>query len=67
MKSKLTGALAAAGYALALSVGAPASGNAASFTAAQNSDECSTPCGIIAGNTVTVTDTSLELHHDGCG
>ena len=56
MKSKLTGALAAAGYALALSVGVPASGNAATFTAAQNSDECSNPCGIIAGNTVTVTD-----------
>jgi len=58
MKSKLTGALAAAGYALALSVGAPAGGNATTFTAAQNSDECSTPCGIIAGNKVTVTDTS---------
>ena len=56
MKSKLTGALAAAGYALALSVGAPAGGNAATFTAAQNSDECSNPCGIIAGNSVTVTD-----------
>jgi hypothetical protein len=59
MKSKLTGALAAAGYALALSVGAPAGGNAATFTAAQNSDECSAGCGIIAGNTVTVTDTGL--------
>ena len=58
MKSKLTGALAAAGYALALSVGAPAGGNAASFTAAQNSDECSNPCGIISANTVTVTDVS---------
>jgi hypothetical protein len=32
MKSKLSGALAAAGYALALSVGAPASGNADTFT-----------------------------------
>src|SRR5262249_11502521 len=51
MKSKLTGVLAVAGCALALSVGAPTGGNAASFTAAQNSDECSTPCGIIAGNT----------------
>src|SRR5262245_27148599 len=56
MKWKLTGTLAAAGCALALSVGAPASGNAATFTAAQNSDECSTPCGIIAGTTLTVTD-----------
>ena len=58
MKSKLTGALAAAGFALALSVGAPAGGNAASFTAAQNSDECSNPCNIISANTVTVTDVS---------
>jgi len=56
MKSKLTGALAAAGFALALSVGAPAGANADTFRAAQNSDECSNPCGIIAGNTVTVTD-----------
>jgi len=56
MKSKLTGALAAAACALALSVGAPAGGNAATFTFVQNSDECSTPCGIIAGNTVTVAD-----------
>jgi hypothetical protein len=60
MKSKLIGALAAAGYALALSVGAPAGGNAATFTAAQNSDECSSPCNIIAGNTVTVTDVSTD-------
>ena len=58
MKSKLIGALAAAGYALALSVGAPAGGNAATFTAAQNSDECSNPCNIISANTVTVTDVS---------
>ena len=58
MKSKLTGALAAAGCALALSVGAPASGNATTFTAAQNSDECSNPCNIISANTVTVTDVS---------
>jgi hypothetical protein len=58
MKSKLTGALAAAGFALALSVGAPVGANADTFTAAQNSDECSNPCGIIAGNTVTVTDVS---------
>src|SRR5215472_11275677 len=56
MKSKLTGALAAAGYALALSVGAPAGGNAAVLTAAQNSDECSNPCGILSTNTVTVKD-----------
>src|SRR5262249_38737592 len=56
MKSKLTGALAAAGYALALSVGAPAAGNAATFTFVPSSDECSNPCGRIAGNTVTVTD-----------
>ena len=54
MKSKLTGALAAAGYALALSVGAPAGANAATFTAAQNSDECSNPCGIIAGNAASL-------------
>jgi hypothetical protein len=61
MKSKLTGALAAAGYALALSVGAPAGGNAATFTAAQNSDECSAPgCGIFSANTVTVTDVGLS-------
>ena len=59
MKSKLTGALAAAGYALALSVGAPAGANAATFTAAQNSDECTAGCGIISANTVTVTDTGL--------
>ena len=58
MKSKLTGALAAAACALALSVGAPAGGNAATFTIAQNSDECSAPCGIIAANTVTITDVS---------
>jgi hypothetical protein len=56
MKSKLTGALAAAGFALALSVGAPAGANADTFRAAQNSDECSNPCGIIAGNSVTVAD-----------
>src|SRR5215467_10722431 len=58
MKSKLNGALAAAACALALSVGAPTGGNAATFTIAQNSDECSNPCGIIAANTVTVTDVS---------
>jgi len=58
MKSKLNGALAAAACALALSVGAPAGGNAATFTAAQNSDECTGGCGIIAANTVTVTDVS---------
>src|SRR5215475_13397656 len=45
----------AAAIGLAL-IGLPASGYAATFTAAQNSDECSNPCGIIAGNTVTVTD-----------
>ena len=60
MKSKLTGALAAAGCALALSVGAPASGNATTFTAAQNSDECSNPCNIISANTVTVTDAGFN-------
>ena len=56
MKWKLTGALAAAGCVLALSVGAPAGADAATFTAAQNSDECTGGCGIIAGNTVSVTD-----------
>src|SRR5215471_20018934 len=48
----------AAAIGLAL-IGLPASGYATTFTAAQNSDECSNPCGIIAGNTVTVTDTGL--------
>jgi hypothetical protein len=42
-------------------LGAPAGGNAATFTAAQNSDECSTPCGIIAGNTVTISDVSAGV------
>src|SRR5262245_66579904 len=41
------------GIALAV---VPVASRAATFTFAQNSDECSTPCGIIAGNTVTVTD-----------
>src|SRR5262245_34927671 len=48
----------AAAIGLAL-IGLPASGYATTFTTAQNSDECSNPCGIIAGNTVTVTDTGL--------
>src|SRR5262245_53867791 len=43
------------GIALAV---VPVASRAATFTFAQNSDECSTPCGIIAGNTVTVTDVS---------
>jgi len=58
LRPKLTGALAVAGCVLALSVGAPTAGNAITLTAAQNSDECSNPCGIIAGTTVTVTDVS---------
>ena len=54
MKSKLSAALAAAGCVLALIVGAAASGNAATFTFVQTSDECS--CGTLAVNTVTITD-----------
>ena len=39
-------------------VGLPAAGNAAIFTAVQNSDHCTNPCNINPLNTVTITDVS---------
>ena len=53
LKTRVSVLGAAIGLAL---IGLPATGYADTFTFVQNSDECSTPCGIIAGNTVTVTD-----------
>jgi hypothetical protein len=54
MHSKV--ALVFAAAATILTVGAPADGSANTFTFVQNSDHCSNPCNIIAGNTVTVLD-----------
>jgi hypothetical protein len=49
-----------AAAATIFTVGAPAVGNANSFLFVQTSDHCSTPCGIISGNTVTVSDLSAN-------
>jgi hypothetical protein len=57
LKTRVSVLGAAIGLAL---IGLPASGYAVTFTAAQNSDECTAGCGIISANTVTVTDAGFN-------